>query len=201
MQRLLDDPQRVVDDRLEAQHAPHQLVAEVRGQLAHHLGGAGRLHLGQDQRRGLGMLLEQVARERALDTDDRRSQTERLELPSRSDMIVGDLVGGKHAAEHFQPPWVPHSAPSENCWANSSTIASSSCAVIGRSSAAAFVISADLLRLEMPAARGRRPPMASRSAATFWCRPGGNASCLMGASDLCRHGQLSPCRQRRRQSR
>src|SRR6266702_3572128 len=57
MQRLLENPHGIVDDRLEAEHAPHQLVAQARWQLAHDLGGAGRLDLGQDERRSLRMLL------------------------------------------------------------------------------------------------------------------------------------------------
>src|SRR6266702_5020912 len=57
MQRLLENPHGIVDDRLEAEHAPHQLVAQARWQLAHNLGGAGRLDLGQDERRSLRMLL------------------------------------------------------------------------------------------------------------------------------------------------
>ena len=59
-------------------------------------------------------------------------------------------------------------APMEKCWANSSTMASSSCAEIGFSSAAARVtilISSGSNSFRTPLESSR--PMASRRAATF----------------------------------
>ena len=71
VQRLLDDAHGFLDHGLEGEHAPHQRVAHVLGHLAHHLGRAGGLHLGEDQRRRLGMLLLQIGCQNALrDTGD-----------------------------------------------------------------------------------------------------------------------------------